>query len=344
MIEFLWPWVFVALPLPWLARKLLPPVAPMEGAALRLPFFQEWVAAGGLIGHPSRPRGRWIAYLAWILLVVAAAKPQWVGDPVEVPMSGRDMVLAVDLSGSMDRPDFTLAGETVNRLAVVKSVAGEFIARRSGDRLGLILFGTRAYLQTPLTFDRATVRAMLDEAQIGLAGKDTAIGDAIGLAIKRLRDRPAQSRVLILLTDGANTAGEVEPLAAVKMAAEAGLRIYTVGVGAESMQVQTFFGSRTVDPSSDLDEKLLTTIAKSTGGDYFRAKDTEGLQEIYRKLDLLEPTVSAVETLRPVTSLFYWPLGLAMILMAALGSLSAWRSFRNGRSKPSAVEASHGLG
>lgn len=342
MINFVWPWVFAALPLPWLVRKLAPPAAPLQGAALRLPFFREWVSAGSAVDGISRPRGRWMAYLAWLLLVVAAAQPQWVGEPVEVPVSGRDMVLAVDLSGSMDRADFTLGGEQVNRLAVVKAVAGEFITRRSGDRLGLILFGTRAYLQTPLTFDRATVRTMLDEAQIGLAGKDTAIGDAIGLAIKRLRDRPAQSRVVILLTDGANTAGEVEPLEAVKLAADAGLRIYTVGVGADRMEIQTFFGSRSIDPSSDLDEKLLRTIAQTTGGDYFRAKDTQGLEEVYRKLDLLEPTVTAVETRRPVMALFYWPLAGAMALMAMLGIVAAWRSFSEGRA--AARESMRGMG
>lgn len=342
MITFVWLWAFAALPLPWLIRKLAPPAVPLQGAALRLPFFQEWVSAGGAINGVSRPRGRWLAYLAWLLLVTATAQPQWVGEPVEVPVSGRDMVLAVDLSGSMDRPDFSLGGQQVNRLTVVKAVAGDFIARRSGDRLGLILFGTRAYLQTPLTFDRATVRAMLDEAQIGLAGKDTAIGDAIGLAIKRLRDRPAQNRVVILLTDGANTAGEVEPLEALKLAAEAGLRIYTVGVGAERMQVQTFFGSRSIDPSSDLDEKLLKTIAKDTGGNYFRAKDTKGLEEVYRKLDLLEPTVAAVETRRPVNALFYWPLGLALLLMTALGLASIWRGFSENRAVKK--EAMHGLG
>ncbi len=321
MIQFAWPLVFLALPVPWLVRRYLSPAPRSGGAALTVPFFNDVMAAQSDQGHNRADRPRWrlvAAWIAWILLVGAAARPEWLGEPVNLPVSGRDLMLAVDLSGSMERPDFSLGGEQTTRLAVIQAVAGEFIERRVGDRLGLILFGKRAYVQTPLTFDRATVKAMLDEAEIGLAGQETAIGDAIGLAVKRLRERPQQSRVLILLTDGANTAGEVDPLQAAKLANEAGLRIYTVGIGADEMEVQTFFGTRRVDPSADLDEKNLTAIAKTTGGDYFRAKDTAGLQAIYEKLDRLEPLVSDSRTFRPVTTLFYWPLALALLLAAAL--------------------------
>ena len=211
----------------------------------------------------------------------------------------------------------------VNRLKVVKKVAGEFIQRRHGDRVGLILFGSRAYLQTPLTFDTETTATLLEESEIGLAGRETAIGDAIGLAVKRLRDDAAAERVLVLLTDGANTSGEVQPLQAAGFAARDGLTVYTVGVGADEMMVQDFFGSRVVNPSADLDEDTLKAIADQTGGRYFRARDAESLEKIYQILDELEPVESDVEIIRPVDELFYWPLGIAYVLalLAALFSI-----------------------
>jgi Ca-activated chloride channel family protein len=263
------------------------------------------------------------ATLVWLLLVVAAARPQWIGEIESLPVTGRDLLLAVDISGSMDTQDMILKKTAVNRLKVVKKVAGEFIQRRHGDRVGLILFGSRAYLQTPLTFDTETTATLLDESEIGLAGRETAIGDAIGLAVKRLRDDAESDRVLVLLTDGANTSGEVQPLQAAEFAARDGLTVYTVGVGADEMMVQDFFGSRVVNPSADLDEDTLRTIAERTGGRYFRARDARGLEKIYEILDELEPVESDVEIIRPVDELFYWPMGLAYViaLLAALFSI-----------------------
>src|SRR5690606_24620840 len=195
----------------------------------------------------------------------------------------------------------------------------DFITRRVGDRVGLILFGREAYLQTPLTFDRETVRTLLDEAVIGLAGKETAIGDAIGLAIRTLEDAGVDEgrRVLILLTDGANTAGAVDPMKAAELAAQRDVVIYTVGIGADALMVRSLFGLRQINPSADLDEKTLTTIAEMTGGRYFRARDTAEFAEIYRILDELEPAESEAEGYRPVTELFYWPLGAAAALAFA---------------------------
>ncbi|NNK38664.1 MAG: VWA domain-containing protein, partial [Xanthomonadales bacterium] len=213
--------------------------------------------------------------------------------------------------------DMVLEGRPVNRLAVVKKVAGEFIQRRRGDRVGLVLFGSRAYLQTPLTFDTETTSILLDESEIGLAGRETAIGDAIGLAVKRLREDAASERVLILLTDGANTSGEVEPMQAAEFAVREGLKIYTVGVGADEMLVQDFFGSRLVNPSADLDEDTLKAIAERTGGAYFRARDAEALARIYEQLDELEPVESDQEAIRPVDELFHWPLSAAFVLVLA---------------------------
>ncbi|MBI1422443.1 MAG: VWA domain-containing protein [Gammaproteobacteria bacterium] len=317
MMHFAWPWVWLLLPLPWLLRYILPRAETASPAALRVPFFARLQQLG--TQHERRVSTsqlrRWLAYLVWILVVCAAARPQWLGQPIELPLSGRDLMLAVDLSGSMQTQDMTLDGRQVDRLTMIKSVAGKFIAQRTGDRIGLILFGTHAYLQTPLTYDRTTVRTMLDEAAIGMAGKATAIGDAIGLAVKRLRNYPNQSRVLILLTDGANDAGEVTPLQAAKLAAQEHIRIYTIGVGAERMLVQGFFGNQVaVNPSQDLDVDALRKIAKATGGRFFRAKNTDQLREIYHELDRLEPTVTNSATFRPFRELYPWPLGLALLL------------------------------
>jgi Ca-activated chloride channel family protein len=270
-----------------------------------------------------------LAAIAWALLVLAAARPQWSGEPLQIPVPGRDLMLAVDLSDSMQAQDFRLQGRIVDRLSAAKAVAGPFIRRRVGDRLGLILFGQNAYLQAPLTFDRATVESLLQESAIGLAGKKTAIGDAIGLAVKRLRDTPASSRVLILMTDGANTAGAVEPVKAAGLAARAGLRIHTIGIGADEMRVQSLLGVQRVSPSRHLDEATLRAIAERTGGQYFRAHDTAELERIYGLLDALEPLVKETQPFRPTVSLYPWPLGLALALC---GALVLMRTARGGRS------------
>ena len=311
-----WIWLLLLLPLPWLVRRALS-AAPRAGLqALRVPWFGSMAAPGS--AWVRKPLLAALAGLAWALLVLAAARPQWVGEIETLPITGRDLLLAVDISGSMDTQDMILNGKAVNRLAVVKKVAGEFIQRRRGDRVGLVLFGSRAYLQTPLTFDTETTAILLDESEIGLAGRETAIGDAIGLAVKRLRDDAASERVLILLTDGANTSGEVQPMQATEFAAREGLTIYTVGVGADEMMVQDFFGSRLVNPSADLDEDTLKAIAERTGGAYFRARDAEALARIYEKLDELEPVESDQEAIRPVDELFFWPLAVSFLLVLAV--------------------------
>lgn len=313
MLEFAWPWVFLLTPLPWLVRWLLPAQTSPGDAALRVPFLDDLADFAARPGAVVRYRTRfWLAVLAWLALVAAAARPQWLGEPIEQTVSGRDLLLAVDLSGSMEIEDFILDGQAVDRLTATKQVAGRFIERRIGDRIGLILFGERAYLQAPLTFDRKTVGILLDEAVIGLAGDKTAIGDAIGLAVKRLRQNPENQRVLILLSDGANTAGAVLPLQAAELAAREHLKIYTIGVGAERMVVAGLFGTREVNPSQDLDEETMTAIADKTGGRYFRARDTEELAKIYRVLDQLEPVEKERLYYRPYAELYHWPLALAL--------------------------------
>ncbi len=323
MIVLAWPWVLLALPLPRLARAVLPEAQP-EGAALRLPL---QLALGLDLKDAAQAANRrkrlWrgLAWLAWVLLVIAAARPQWVGDPVQLPLSGRDLLLAVDVSGSMESQDYLWQGHPVDRLSLVKAVAGDFIERRTGDRIGLILFGSRAYLQTPLTYDRSTVKALLEEAVIGLAGRETAIGDAIALAVKRLRDRSEKNRVLILLTDGTNTAGAIDPLEAAELAARAGVRIYTIGIGGGALGVSTPFGVLRRQ-AGDLDAETLQTIAQKTGGRYFQATDTEGLAAIYRELDRLEPTQQERRTYRPIQSLYPWPAGIALCIVCFLAGFA----------------------
>lgn len=326
MLEFVWPWMFYLLPLPLLVRWLLRP-AETQQAALRTPFLEDFREQATAGMRPARDmRFLALAGLCWLLLITAAARPQWVGDPVDLPVSGRDLMMAVDLSGSMQEQDFLINNHPVDRLTAAKKVAGEFIERRAGDRLGLILFGDQAYIQTPLTFDRKTVNTLLQEAVLGLAGERTAIGDAIGLAVKRLQHADENSRVLILLTDGANTAGEVQPLKAAELAAQIGLKIYTIGIGADEILRRSFFGGvQRINPSQDLDEKTLTAIAEKTGGRYFRARNTKELQQIYGLLDQLEPAEQEKQSFRPTRSLFHWPLALALSLMALLFAYKLWR-------------------
>lgn len=318
MIHIAWPWLLAALPLPLLIRWWFPAYLAELQSALKVPFIEDFAA---IETRTVAKAQRWpllLAAIAWILLVAAATRPQWLGEPIEQGISGRDLMLAVDLSGSMQEQDFILNKRPVDRLTATKFVAQDFIARRTGDRIGLILFGTQAYLQTPLTFDRKTVVTLLQESAIGLAGDNTAIGDAIGLGVKRLKNQPADSRVLILLTDGANTAGEVKPLKAADLAAENKLKIYTIGIGADEMYVRSFFGARKVNPSADLDEKTLTAIAEKTGGRYFRARNTEELNQIYQLLDQLEPIEKQKQYFRPRTELFMWPLGAALLCAALI--------------------------
>ncbi|USE34275.1 VWA domain-containing protein [Endozoicomonas sp. SCSIO W0465] len=337
MLELEWPWILIALPLPLLVYRFIKPASSGNDAALYTPFYGKLSSMmGEQNAEPKAPAGKRILLpgLIWILLLFAASKPVWLGDPVEVQDSGRDLMMAVDLSGSMEINDMVLNGRQVDRLSATKAVMNDFIERRRGDRLGLILFGTRAYLQTPLTFDRETVRTLMNESGIGMAGNQTAIGDALGLAVKHLRKRPEDSRVLILLTDGANTAGEISPLQAAQIAKEEGIKIYAIGLGAEEMVERSFFGSRRVNPSADLDEHTLQEMAGLTGGQYFRARNIEELNNIYTLLDQLEPVAQENELFRPSRNLFFWPLGLALLLslIPAImniylpGTLCAWKT------------------
>jgi Ca-activated chloride channel family protein len=318
MIHFAWPWLALLTPLPWLNYRFRAAAEPQSGAVY-LPFLKVVgpVTATNALGA-SRAARAWFTAL-WVLLILAALRPQILGEPLPVPTTGRQVLLAVDVSGSMATPDM---GEGATRLQSVQRVAGQFIDGRHGDQVGLILFGTQPYLQAPLTPDLATVHRFLNEAVVGIAGRETAIGDAIGLAIKRLRANPATTRgtdqvgessakqaVLVLLTDGESNAGTVPPLEAARLAKEAGLRIYTIGVGAVAQP--GFFGAQ---GNNDLDEDTLKSIAKTTGGEYFRAADVDALKEVYRRIDQLEPAAGHEQWLRPAQEWFSLPLGIALAL------------------------------
>lgn len=329
MFSFEWLFMLIALPLPAVVRFLFPPLS-AQTQSLVVPFT---VSSDLATQSPSIKAGgvkQLLMWLAWIFLVLAAARPQWLGEPITLPSEGREMILAVDLSGSMQIEDMEIRGRTVDRLTMVKSVLSEFIQRRVGDRLGLVLFADTAYLQAPMTFDRNTVGTLLDEAVIGLVGEKTAIGDAVGLAVKRFRGKEQSNNVLVLLTDGQNTAGNISPQEAKELALEQQIKIYTIGVGADVMQVSSLFGSRQVNPSRDLDEALLSDLAMSTGGQYFRARNTQELEQIYGMLDQLEPIEGEGQTYRPLHSLFLYPLvvALGLLLCVALTQVY-WRGIRH---------------
>lgn len=313
--EFLWPWLALLLPAPWIISALLPSANTVGGGALKLPQTLDLPIPQAEQAPPHRPWWRWIAVVAWWCLVFAAMRPIAWGEPIELPTSGREMLLAVDISGSMGQQDMRLNGRSVTRLQSVQAVAGDFIQRRSGDRIGLILFGARAYLQAPITRDRKTVVTLLQEAEEGLAGKETAIGDGIGLAVKRLQNRPSEEKVLILLTDGANTAGNIDPMKAAELAATANVTIHSIAFGGEQ---QVRFGPFVQTVGADVDEQTLQAIAQKTGGEFFRARNSAELAKIYRQIDRLEPIDAEAEVLRPQNELFWMPLSAALMLSLTL--------------------------
>jgi len=313
MLEFAWPWMFLLLPLPILAWWWLPPYRARQ-ASVQVPFFDRLAAATGQVPQRGavvlrrRAVQMIVATLVWVLVVAALARPQWVSDPVTREVSARDLVLAVDISGSMDQRDFrTPDGQMLTRLDGVKRVIGDFIARRHGDRIALILFGTRPYVQVPFTQDLDTAQQLLDQTQVGMAGQQTAIGDTIGLAIKTLENSAAQQKILILLTDGNDTASRVPPEHAADIARQNDIAVYTVGVG---------------DPAASgenrVDLGVLKAVASTTHGQFFRAEDGAQLQAIYADIDRLVPAKLQTLSWRPKLPLFQWPLGAAVIIALLL--------------------------
>jgi Ca-activated chloride channel family protein len=321
MIEFAWPWAFAALPLPLVAWWLLPPYRE-ERASVQIPFFARVAEATGQVPQKGAvvqhrlPLQMIVACIVWLLIVAALARPQWVGDPISHDISARDMMLAIDISGSMNQTDFQSADkQMLQRLAGVKQVVDAFVARRKGDRVGLILFGSRAYIQAPFTQDLTTIQSLLDQTEVGMAGKQTAIGDAIGLSIKAFDQSKAQQKMLILLTDGNDTASRVPPAHAADIAQQRGLAIYTIGVGNPDAAGE-----------NRVDLETLRTVAATTGGAFFRAENGEDLERIYADIERLAPVKLQTETWRPKLPLHQWPLGAAVLLGLATWLLLLVRS------------------
>ncbi|ACA87302.1 vWA domain-containing protein [Shewanella woodyi] len=321
MLTLAWAWLLLLLPLPLIFRKKQQDVE--ISGHLHLPG----IAQDGKQEMEQSPSSRKTYWVIWILLVIAVARPLWMGDPIELPSKGRDLMVAVDLSGSMQIEDMVLDGKAVNRFIMVQSVVSDFIERRKGDKLGLILFADHAYLQAPLTQDRRSVAQFLKEAQIGLVGKQTAIGEAIALSVKRFDLVDESNRILVLLTDGSNNSGSISPEQAADIAAKRGIKIYSIGVGADVMERRTLFGKERVNPSMDLDEEQLTSLAQTTGGRYFRARNAQELEQIYQEIDKLEPISRDQVSYRPQSELFYLPLAAALIvsILIALAQLPLMR-------------------
>lgn len=323
MLSFEWWWLGFALVLPFMARAL-PEQKDTTSTALRVPnlsIFRKVQEATPTFANTQV--WRWVlAYMAFACLVFACMRPVWLSDTVTRPLQGRDLMMAIDLSGSMDEQDMRYQNTIVSRLFVTKRVASNFVTRRKGDRLGLIVFGAYAYLQTPLTFDRQTIVENITKSYSGDADDiqnrrfGTSIGDAIGLAIKRMQEDHIENKTLILLTDGVDRTSVLPPLKAAELAANNGLKIYTIGLGSD--RPSGFFGQR-----QEIDETTLKAIADLTGGQYYRARKAEELARIYEEIDQLEPVESESLSFRPQRSLFYYPLGLSLLLVALLNLTGA---------------------
>jgi len=310
-----WPWAWWLLPLPVLAWLLPRRRGGAERAALRVPYGQTLRQIAADV--PSRPAwrgGQWVWWLVWLCLCAALVRPQELGEPIQPPHEARQMMLAVDLSASMTETDMQLGGQVVDRLTAAKAVLADFLERRQGDRVGLLVFAQRAYALTPLTADLATVGDQLHDSVVGLAGRQTAIGDALALSVKRLREQPLGQRVVILLTDGDSNAGSITPEKAAELAADSGVRVYTIAFGGAGGV--SLFGIPLPGGGDDIDETTLRDIATKTGGRFFRARDADELAGIYAELDRLEPVASAGVAVRPRIERYAGPLLLALLLGA----------------------------
>ena len=302
-------WVIWLLPLPLFYRAVMPAYRACS-VALRAPWFTRLTHFSGrassrqaVIGRRSRTKGAILA-ICWVLTLVAVARPQWIGPPITKSIPTRDLMLSVDLSGSMETEDFTnQAGEKISRLEAVKGVLGDFLLRREGDRVGLIVFGNAAFVQSPFSEDLQATRTLLDETAVRMAGPKTALGDSIGLAIRMFEESKLEQRVIIALTDGNDTGSRIPPAKAAAIARDEGIRIHTIAVG-----------DPTASGEAMLDEATLREMAALTGGRFFRADDREQLAEIYVELDQLEARQVETLTHRPRRELYPWPLGLAFSL------------------------------
>lgn len=327
MLDFVWPWAFALLPLPLAAWWLLPAYRERQ-VSVQIPFFSDVVKASGqtpqrgAVVLDRRPLQMIGAAFVWILLVTSTARPEWVGAPVTHDIAARDLMLAVDISGSMAQNDFQpSSGSTLRRLDGIKKILDDFIARRRGDRVGLIVFGTKAYIQVPFTQDLGTARELLDQTDVGMAGEQTVIGDAIGLAIKSFETSASKEKLLIILTDGNDTGSKVPPAHAADIARQRGITIDTIGIG---------------DPNATGENRVdLTTlrdVASTTGGRFFRAENGAELETIYADIDKLAPIKIQTVSWRPRAPIFYWPLGISVTATLALWAFLLLRRTMSNRS------------
>lgn len=325
MSIFLWPFSFLLLFLPFAVRLLLPSQENQQYTmALRVPFFERVKSYAVKESSRTVSKGRFFLILAWVCFVIAAARPVWYSEPTSVPQKARNIVLALDVSDSMKEQDFDIKGKPVTRLAMVKAVVDDFLKNRLQDNIGLVLFASEAYTYAPLSFDNKTLRQMLKEVGFGIAGQMTAIGDGLAMSVQNAVKVPAESRIVILLSDGYANAGSISVAEAVKLAQKQNVKVYTIGVGSEPQFVQDLFGTSLINPASDLDERMLMEIAQQTGGNYFRAKSTEDLKQIYILIDQLEKTPQNTLSIRPRKELFYFPLLAGMFFL-----LIAWLKWRH---------------
>ncbi len=329
MLGFDWWWAMLLLPVPLLARKLLPATNNVD-VALAVPLLHRYRFTDSSIRKSTGQVARICFWIFWICLIAAASRPFWLGEPLSRTVSGRDLMLAVDISGSMSETDMTINSNAASRIEVLKVVVKKFIQRREGDRLGLILFGTNAYTYVPLTFDLDTLTELLADVSTGLAGRHTAIGDAIGLAVKTMRQQDTKHKVLILVTDGSSTAGFENPIVAAQVASRQGLTIYTIGVGTDAQTLSRTYGLQNIPTGVALNERVLSNIAQVTGGDYFRATNASTLENIYLALDKLEPVEYKYQSHRPRSELFTIPLAAGIFVMVFFTAWSIWRSRSSG--------------
>lgn len=321
-LSWSWPWLGLIAPLPWLLAKLRPRTSAQPTApALRLPGLPATLGHAETIDQHQRP---WLLWLCWGLLLLALMRPVLPADPVRLPAEGRDLMLAVDLSGSMNEQDVVWDGAIRTRLQAVQAAAGDFLRSRSGDRIGLVLFGETAHLYTPLSLDTETAADMLREAEVGLAGEKTAIGDALAVATEHLLDASkADERVIVLLTDGENNAGQLTPEQAAQLAADAGIRIHTIGLSGDQPRGRGLFGRLL---GSGLDREQLQKLANIGGGISLIAQGGDSLAEVYDQLNRIEPQAIAEEFRLPAREFFWWPLLGALIL----ATLQLYREVRSG--------------
>ena len=314
-MEFLWPFSIFALLLPFLSRYLMKPLAQKNGEqALRVPFFKAFKDKSATHVHSRSNLAVFLFVLGFIALVISAMRPVSYGEAINIPANGRQLMLVLDVSGSMAEPDFVWNNRRISRLGAVQNIAFDFIENRTGDAVGLTIFGTEAYPYTPLTLDTKTVAEMLKEIGVGIAGEKTAIGDALLVALKQMKDIPSDKKVIILLSDGHANAGVVLPEEAIEMAKQMCVKVHAIGMGSEREIVQSLFFQHEINPSADLDEELLKKMASDTGGTYFRVKSSNDLKQVYDTINKIEPTEMDGQSIRPQKELFWIPLCCAMFL------------------------------